>query len=275
MKEFGIPASIILAQALLESGAGNSDLARSANNHFGIKCHKGWEGDTFIKDDDEKNECFRMYKTPEESYADHALFLTSRNRYSSLFELDKTDYKGWSQGLKAAGYATNPAYADRLIGIIERYELSKYDSLMISPQQKPGKKVKKRPLSRVNLSEKHSPETAIIHHHSRRINQHNGVKYVVAQPGEPLKSLADTLQLRPWMLRKFNDFPKDHEIKGGDRVYLQSKKRKGSAASHTFLEGETLFEISQQYGIRLNNLLKRNNLKPGEPVKPGTVLKLR
>ncbi|MBU1720205.1 MAG: glucosaminidase domain-containing protein, partial [Bacteroidetes bacterium] len=129
MEEGGVPASITLAQGLLESGNGNSPLARNANNHFGIKCHVGWEGETYIQDDDEANECFRKYKTVFDSYRDHSNFLRNRQRYAFLFELDPTDYKGWAKGLKKAGYATDPSYADRLIKLIEQYELHKIDEI--------------------------------------------------------------------------------------------------------------------------------------------------
>ncbi len=131
MKNYGIPASIILAQGILESGAGNGDLALSANNHFGIKCHVGWTGETVNHDDDVSQECFRKYDNPSESFRDHALFLTSRNRYSKLFENQKGDYKAWAKGLRAAGYATDPKYPDKLISYIERYQLHQYDDLVL------------------------------------------------------------------------------------------------------------------------------------------------
>ena len=131
MREYGIPASITLAQGLLESGAGNSALARDANNHFGIKCHEEWEGDTYYMDDDEKDECFRKYVNAEESFLDHSIFLSSRSRYAALFELDITDYEGWAKGLKEAGYATNPKYAQLLIDRINLYDLMKYDQIVL------------------------------------------------------------------------------------------------------------------------------------------------
>ena len=127
MQRTGIPASITLAQGILESGDGNSALARYAKNHFGIKCHSDWKGPTFTMDDDAKDECFRKYRKVIESYKDHSAFLTGRNRYAFLFELKITDYKGWAKGLKKAGYATNPKYPDLLIGIIEKNELYKFD----------------------------------------------------------------------------------------------------------------------------------------------------
>ena len=127
MRFFKIPASITLAQGILESGYGEGTLAKNANNHFGIKCHKDWKGKSIKHDDDEKNECFRSYKNPLRSYRDHSLFLVDRDRYSSLFKLNRKDYRGWAIGLKAAGYATDPKYADKLISLIERFKLTRFD----------------------------------------------------------------------------------------------------------------------------------------------------
>lgn len=128
MREYGIPASIIIAQGILESGSGTGTLCTNANNHFGIKCHTGWEGPSVKHDDDSEQECFRKYSHPSESYRDHALFLTGRARYKSLFSLKKDDYKAWARGLKNAGYATDPKYPDKLISLIERYRLDRYDA---------------------------------------------------------------------------------------------------------------------------------------------------
>jgi flagellum-specific peptidoglycan hydrolase FlgJ len=131
MKSYGIPASIILAQGILESGAGKSSLAVTANNHFGIKCHNDWKGESVLKDDDAAQECFRKYNDPAESFKDHATFLTGRNRYASLFELSKDDYEAWAKGLRLAGYATDPNYPQKLISYIESYELYQYDSQVL------------------------------------------------------------------------------------------------------------------------------------------------
>jgi flagellum-specific peptidoglycan hydrolase FlgJ len=137
MKKYGIPASIILAQGILESGAGKGDLAVSANNHFGIKCHKDWLGESVRHDDDEEQECFRKYREPAESYRDHALFLVGKNRYATLFTYEKDDYKSWAKGLRAAGYATDPKYPDKLISYIERYNLHQYDCQVTGKEYKP------------------------------------------------------------------------------------------------------------------------------------------
>ena len=136
MNQYGIPASITLAQGLLESGNGNSELARKARNHFGIKCHNSWEGNKVYYDDDEAQECFRKYDNPEYSYRDHSLFLSNRGRYSFLFDLKKDDYKQWARGLKKAGYATDPKYPQKLIDLVERYELYKYDNIVLKKKNK-------------------------------------------------------------------------------------------------------------------------------------------
>lgn len=270
MKKYGIPASITLAQALLESGAGNSDLAMNANNHFGIKCHKGWEGETYLKDDDAKNECFRKYKDPAESFKDHAEFLSTRSRYADLFKLDPTDYKGWAHGLKSAGYATNPAYAERLINLIERYDLTRFDT---GKGAENNDKENNRRKPRHQKTDQHKAISGALH--GREILTNNGVKYVVAKEGETLKTLADTLQLKPWMLRNYNDLSRNQEIRKGDKVYLQSKKRKGAVKSHTVQSGETLHSISQTYGVRMKNLAKLNHYTIEVVLTPGTILKLR
>ncbi|OYX83957.1 MAG: hemagglutinin [Flavobacteriales bacterium 32-34-25] len=137
MKTYGIPASIILAQGILESGAGRGQLAENANNHFGIKCHADWKGDSVRHDDDSSQECFRKYNKASESYRDHALFLTGKGRYASLFELDKDDYKSWAKGLRKAGYATDPKYPDKLISYIERYDLARYDAQVLGTKYTP------------------------------------------------------------------------------------------------------------------------------------------
>jgi flagellum-specific peptidoglycan hydrolase FlgJ len=139
MKQYGIPASITLAQGILESGAGRGELSKKANNHFGIKCHKGWTGDSVYHDDDRDQECFRKYKDPETSFRDHSLFLTQRSRYSELFDLKKDDYKAWANGLRKAGYATDPKYPQKLIGIIERYNLSEFDEDVLGKNSKKKK----------------------------------------------------------------------------------------------------------------------------------------
>lgn len=192
MKTHGIPASIILAQGILESGAGKGKLALSANNHFGIKCHTGWTGDSVKHDDDAEQECFRKYNQPSESYKDHSLFLTTRSRYSSLFKLDKGDYQSWARGLKAAGYATDVKYPDKLIGLIERFELYKYDNEVLSRNYIP---VKKDQL--VEISEGH---------------------YIIQQ-GDTLYSLSKKFNLTVEDLKKKNNLI-DNTISIGQKIKI-------------------------------------------------------
>jgi len=278
MKQYGIPASITLAQGILESASGNSDLARKANNHFGIKCHAGWTGKTFHKDDDAKNECFRGYRKAEESFTDHAIFLSTRSRYASLFELDITDYKGWAHGLKAAGYATNPAYAQRLITLIERHELYRYDSPEVTDTPPElAKKGKRKDLQNTQNQSENNGQSArtAISSGGDVVRKHNGVKYIVAREGEKLQQLADRLDIRPWMLRKYNDFDMEQEINPGDIIYIQAKKRKGEVEIHTVKSGETLHQISQQHAVKLSRLMRLNDLQPDDPLDVGRTIRLR
>ena len=211
-KEHGIPASIILAQGLLESGAGRGILATEANNHFGIKCHD-WTGKKIYKDDDEKNECFRKYRHAEESYEDHSLFLVNRPRYSSLFLLNPTDYVSWAHGLKAAGYATDPAYAQKLINLIERYGLHQYD-------------IEKKGLF--------ATKTDLQTQSERSIYKSNYLRIVVATENDTYASLAEELKISEKRLRKYNEVGTETQLKKGDIVYLSKKKKTAARAqSHS------------------------------------------
>ena len=193
MKAHGIPASITLAQGILESGAGKGKLALSANNHFGIKCHKEWNGESVKHDDDAAQECFRKYQHPSESYRDHSLFLTSRPRYSNLFKLDKGDYESWAKGLKSAGYATDVKYPDKLIGLIERFELYKYDNEVLSRDFKPSKK-------EVILAQ--------------------GGDYYTIQQGDTLYSLSKKFNLKVDDLKKLNNMS-DNAISIGQQIKIK------------------------------------------------------
>ena len=193
MKTHGIPASIILAQGILESGAGKGKLAQSANNHFGIKCHKGWTGDSVKHDDDAEQECFRKYSQPSESYKDHSIFLTTRTRYANLFKLDKGDYQSWARGLKAAGYATDVKYPDKLIGLIERFELYKYDNEVLSRNYIPAKK---------------DPELEILE------------GYYTIQQGDTLYSLSKKFNQSVEDLKKMNNLV-DNTISIGQKIKIK------------------------------------------------------
>lgn len=267
MHEHNIPASITLAQGILESGNGNSDLAVQANNHFGIKCHD-WKGETFYKDDDTKNECFRSYKNAEESYKDHGLFLTTRSRYASLFKFDPTDYKNWAHGLKEAGYATNPKYPNLLIDLIERLDLKQYD--------KSGTSKNKQTDLLVN---KDSKPSAVKISSSRTVLKHaNQVKYIVAKKGDTYYRIAKEFDMGVWQLYRYNDYgPKKDVLDEGDIVYIQPKKRKSkSKASHVVSTPMTLRQISQIEGIKLSALLDKNTIaSPDAVLQKGEKVNLR
>ena len=254
-KAHGIPASIILAQGLLESGAGRGILATEANNHFGIKCHD-WTGKKIYKDDDEKNECFRKYRHAEESYEDHSLFLVNRPRYSSLFLLNPTDYVSWAHGLKAAGYATDPAYAQKLINLIERYGLHQYD-------------IEKKGLF--------ATKTDLQTQSERRIYKSNYLRIVVATDDDTYASLAEELKISEKRLRKYNEVGIETQLKKGDIVYLSKKKKTAARANHIHVvqPGETLYGISQIYGIQLINLYKMNDIPFTQGAYIGQIIKLR
>lgn len=281
MYDHGIPASITLAQGILESGNGNSTLAREANNHFGIKCH-GWDGPGYYMDDDAKNECFRVYKTADESFEDHSQFLMKR-RYEGLFSLKVTDYKGWAKGLKKAGYATNPKYANKLIDIIEESELNKLDRLsykefvaMGGGKKKPTKETKEDKSKKKNVKKAKEDELEeLVIMHGREINiSANNVKYVNAKEGDNYEKIADDVKLGRWEILKYNDLDKSSQIKPGDIIYIQPKRSKAEVSVHVIKPGESFRDISQLYGIKLKKLLKRNNIEAGTTPVPGKKVKL-
>jgi hypothetical protein len=260
MHRSGVPASITLAQGALESGDGNSTLAREANNHFGIKCHEDWNGKKIFEDDDSRNECFRKYASAEDSYRDHTEYLKSKSRYAFLFELDLRDYKGWARGLKKAGYATNPRYAERLISIIEEYGLSKYDDETAATRTERRK-------SR-NVHEKVS---------LREIGETNRVKFIRSRAGDTYLSLTAELGKLDWELPEYNDAARIDSIKPGQVIYIQPKRNRAKAGEreHVFKTGETMHSVSQLYAIKLESLYKLNNIKPGTQPQEGTRLQLR
>ncbi|MCK4748576.1 MAG: glucosaminidase domain-containing protein, partial [Bacteroidales bacterium] len=266
MKRSGIPASITLAQGLLESDNGNSTLSTRGNNHFGIKCH-GWKGKSIIHDDDEKNECFRKYKSARQSYADHTDFLMNSPRYSSLFELKQTDYKSWAKGLKKAGYATAPKYADLLVRIIEENELDRYDSGKRRPRDK---EVDDQQV----LADIDDLEIEIDH---RKILVRNRINYIIVKQEDNYQNLSMELDMMPFELAKYNEIPRDSKLEKGQVLYLQPKRGKASVEFrfHTVEEGETMYQISQMYGIKLKNLLQKNQLQAGEEPVPGDIIHLR
>jgi len=276
MNEYGIPASITLAQGLLESGTGNSSLAVNANNHFGIKCHKEWTGMTYTMDDDEKNECFRKYASAEESYNDHSYFLTSRPRYAFLFQLDRTDYKGWAYGLKTAGYATNPRYAEMLIKIIEENELYLYDkpgAVALVKNEKPADEDAGN--NYVFTPSDKTFKFLEVGEGNRKIYVNNNVKLIYARPGDTPQTIAYDLGIHSFQVYQYNELGRSEMLKPGQVIYVEPKKRKAEVDFHIIQEGESMREISQMYGVKLKALYKKNNLPEGHEPETGTKLYLR
>jgi len=257
MQIYKIPASITLAQGLLESGFGNSNLATKANNHFGIKCGS-WKGETYFADDDLKNECFRKYKNAAESFKDHSQFLSLYKRYEDLFKLEITDYKGWARGLKKAGYATDPKYAEALIKLIEDYKLYEYDSGAI-PKTKT----------------KYTGYNLICHLCNRKIYTNNAVPFVIADSTDNPLIIAKEFDMGAWQIFRYNDMQKSEKISTGDTIYLKPKKRKASVELHTVKTGETIHAISQKYAIKEKHIFRINEIKPETPIKAGQKLYLQ
>jgi len=266
MATYRIPASITLAQGLLESGAGTSYLSRCGNNHFGIKSH-GWAGRTIRHDDDARQEKFRAYDSAEESYEDHSKFLANRERYSRLFSLKTTDYKGWARGLKECGYATNPRYAQRLISLIETYKLYEYDRV------KPTKKV-------VASAEPQAPvkrkkRTVAFH----TINSYNQNFYVYVRKGDTFESIAHEMGLSASQLAKYNERDRRDQLREGEVLYLRKKMKKADRRfkhrPHVVKNGESMYTIAQTYGMRLSSLYKLNHLPSDYQIRVGDQLRVR
>lgn len=279
MRSHGIPASITLAQGCLESGDGLSELAVNANNHFGIKCHKEWNGPTFYKVDDDPGEsCFRKYKRAEESYKDHSDFLRYRDRYAFLFDLEVTDYKGWAHGLKKAGYATNPQYAQLLIKIIEDYALYQYDQEALSK----GRREDVLPPSPAQLEaiKKLKPTKRSYwykYSKNRTLYVRNGVTYILSNDGDTYASIAKEYNLFKGEILSFNDLKGDTPLRPGTIVYIEKKKRKAMKhlEIHVVEGDESLYDISQRYGVRLGSLIKYNKLRSPNDISPDDQIYLR
>lgn len=309
MKTYGIPASITMAQGILESENGNSELARNSNNHFGIKCKAEWTGEKYYHDDDAAQECFRKYAKVEDSYRDHSLFLKGRKHYAFLFNLPVTDYTGWARGLKQAGYATNPSYAELLIKIIETYQLYLLDGGQLAEKPAPpavtgpanldplvppaGKgndslpKIVPEPaprpphpmalqdtIRRVAPAEDDFQEI-VLGEGKRATRVNNGVHYILARSGDTYESIADEMVYLVRDLFHFNDVEKGYQPKPGEKVYIEIKKEEADVSFHTVVAGETMHGISQLYGIRLKSLYARNRMKAGTEAEPGQRLWLQ
>ena len=269
MERSGIPASITLAQGCWESQNGNSRLATEGNNHFGIKCKAEWTGKKIYHDDDALHECFRKYAHAEASYIDHSNFLLNSSRYSFLFQLDPKDYVGWARGLKKAGYATDPSYAERLIKIIEDFKLSVYDEYGDNRQlalikQEPDKSVQVGTvLGRTSTRHK--------------IEIRNGLRTVVVSEGDTYESLTKELKLKDWELYTYNDFEKGRQPRVNERLYLSSKYKKASRQrkQHVTDYGDTMHYIAQRYALKLKPLLRRNRMDSGDEPAEGQIVYLR
>ena len=277
MNRSGVPASITLAQGILESGNGKSELARKSNNHFGIKCHSSWTGERVYHDDDEKGECFRKYDNVRHSFEDHTDFLVRGSRYDFLFDLDATDYVGWAKGLKKAGYATAPDYAGRLIKIIEDEMLYQYDregdfpnggdlaSGELKQKSGPVLDAKGRPV-------KNARQRFIVR---RMMEAGSRVPFVVLATEERIEYVADSLNLSVAALLQFNDMSWETELKPGDRIYIDEKRGRGATKTTVVRAGETLHEISQREQVKLPKIYKYNGFNVGYQPMAGDEIRLR
>jgi len=261
MRRYSIPASITLAQGLLESGAGQSPLAQKSNNHFGIKRGSDWTGPTVTHNDDRHGEHFRKYSTVAESYEDHSKFL-HRSRYDRLYRLSILDYKGWARGLKACGYATSPTYADRLIGIIELYNLQALDEDPNSPRYIP---------------EPYQYEEVHLNYHAIQTN--NDVTCIIAREGDTWASLAKELRISQSKLQKYNESESDADIRPGIFIYLAKKQSKGPKEMkgkwHKITASDSMYSIAQLYGIQLASLYKLNYKDADYEPAVGDLLRVR
>lgn len=285
-KEFGIPAPIILAQGILESGAGTSGLTLASNNHFGIKAGSKWKGNVHLAWDDETQKSrFRCYASAADSYRDHARLLTSNPCYRQLFNINIYDYRGWAHGLKKAGYATAPHYAQALIGIIDRYKL--YD-INGGAKLKPGKTVTiiryitiEKPEFQEDClldEEVESEEQIMIEEAVRRYAVLiNDVSCTVLQPGETLASVSRKYDISPDLLLKFNEVGSEYQVKEGDIIFLGKKKKKYEGPQDVYItrKGDTLYGISQEFGIQLHQLAKLNNMNDYDRLREGVRINLK
>ena len=297
MKLYKIPASITLAQGMIESGCGKSMLARNTKNHFGIKCQNDWSGDTYLHDDDKEKECFRKYQDVDESFRDHSIFLTTRKRYSALFELPLNDYKGWAKGLKQAGYATNPDYPNILIRLIETNKLYLLDDTLVKPeavaQNVPSSKASDEIIqpdskngSTVNdegyliFSKNYKMPNAsgykVLYTSDlgRKVYGNSNVPFIFAQKDDTWYSIAKEFRILIFQVYRQNDLKKSDPITPGQILYLEAKKKNNSGGTYKVKKGDTMYSISQEKCIKLPHLLKYNYLQPGDEPNPGVVLKL-
>ena len=278
MEVYGIPASIVMAQALLESDNGNSRLANEAKNHFGIKCRGDWRGETISHHDDAQNECFRVYGSVEESFLDHGKFLDSSSRYDALFDLGEDDYKAWAHGLKAAGYATNPNYGPMLIKIIEDNNLFLLDQGVNVTYADVRTEVAEVTIDESAPTVNVDNYTVTIDRNSgREIHFNNGVPFVRAVAGDTFYSVARDFRISVKKLLKFNDLTHEFSLRPGDALYVKKKNKRSENGflSYVIKDGDTMHSISQQFGIRVKNLYRINNMSQSDTIRVGQQIRLR
>lgn len=265
MHQYHIPASITLAQGLLESNAGRSRLATEANNHFGIKVGGSWTGPYIVQADDRPNDRFRKYKSARESFVDHSVFLQQK-RYQGLYQLSRTDYKGWARGLKTAGYATNPHYAEALIRVIEMYNLHQFDT---------GKY-----RSAAKTTTATQTQTSDDFWQKHIIYKNNKNYFIVVEIGDDMATISKKTGLSLKKLYNYNDLPRDYAPTAGDLIYLKKKRNCASKEFkknpiHIVEPNQSLFDIAQLYGIKLESLCKLNEWDEPHAVQVGEILRIR
>lgn len=273
MKRSGIPASVTLAQGILETECGNSDLVKKSNNHFGIKCKSTWTGESVSHTDDAPNECFRKYNNPADSYKDHSDYLKTSPRYAALFQLAPSDYKGWAYGLKRAGYATNPQYPQIVISNIEKYNLQQYDNL--TEQDFDNLAVNKLLSAQKPVVQNITVDITAIENSIKLKNKINGLKALMAPKGTSLLVIASKANIDLGKLLEFNDLSTDGLINDEQVIYLEKKPKQGNRDFYIVLQIETLYDISQNNAIQLKYLLELNNMDENQTVQKGTKIKLR
>lgn len=285
-REYGIPAPITLAQGILESGAGKSGLTQKSNNHFGIKKGHGWNGPLcYAWDDDPQKSPFRVYSSAAESYRDHSLFLKNNSRYSSLFSKSIYDYRGWANGLQRAGYATSPTYAKALIGYIDSYKLYAING---GVKLRPGKTVtitrtitRTELITRKDIQMEETEESEEQEEFERTIRKFvveiNGVRCTILYPGETMSSIAMKYDISKRDLLLYNETTSEKDFQEGDVVFLEKKKKKYEGAQDFYRAkgGESLYDISQKFGIKLANLTKMNKISSFASIAEGEKLRLK
>lgn len=292
MELYKIPASIKLAQGILETGGGQSRLAQEGKNHFGIKCKEDWTGRTMKHTDDAPNECFRVYDDPKQSYRDHSIFLATRKYYTGLFKLDPKDYRAWAYGLKKAGYATNPQYAQILISRIEKYRLYEFDQLSsnavegkllamypgyksdeiivkTTPKEQPNE-----PFVYVEPTPKQLSKQEILMAIKILSHPNDGLKYIVVPDNIDLESVAGRLNMTQTKLVKYNEL-QNNNLKKNQILFLEKKNRSGNQEYYKAKAGEKMYDIAQKFAIRLNKLYSKNRMEIGEEPTEGQLIYLQ